>query len=71
MTPRYPNTRFTSGDFIADVFIEPSHAKAAFYIIQRVGSPEVIATARFASFPEAEQALKLKLEQLAGRAQGA
>jgi hypothetical protein len=60
--PRHPNTRLTLGDYIADVLISRTDDVCYHYIVQRIGSAEIIDMQKFGSFAEAEQAAKEALQ---------
>ena len=58
----HPNTRLTLGDYIADVLIGKDNHPCCHYILQRVGSAEIIDMQQFDTFAEAEQAAKQALQ---------
>ena len=60
---KHANTRLTLGNFIADVLISKTGEVSYCYIVQRVGSAEIIEMARFESFGEAETAAKESLQR--------
>ena len=66
-----PNTRLTSGDFIADLFIDSRQGTSIYHwIIQRVGSAEILRWGQEKSFADAESAARSCLATLAGQNRG-
>jgi len=59
---KHANTRLTLGNFLADVLISKTGEVSCHYVVQRVGSAEIIETARFHTFSEAELAAKDALQ---------
>jgi hypothetical protein len=59
----HPNTRLTLGEYIADVLISKNTALSFHYIVQRIGSAEIIDMQAFNSFDEAERAAKESLQE--------
>jgi hypothetical protein len=59
---RHPNTRLTLGDYIADVLISRTDELCYHYVVQRIGSAEIIDMQKFGSFAEAERAAKEALQ---------
>jgi hypothetical protein len=60
-----PNTRLTIGHYIADILVDPrSYATVYHWIIQRIGSAEIIAWSQERSFEEAERAARERLRNL-------
>jgi hypothetical protein len=60
-----PNTRLTMGNYIADILVDPrSYATVYHWIIQRIGSAEIIAWSQASSFEDAEQAAMEYLRNL-------
>ena len=61
----HSNTRLTLGEFIADVLIsKDTKDNCCYFVIQRIGSAEVVELARFDSFEKAEEAANQSLERL-------
>src|SRR5947199_9456066 len=60
---KHANTRLTLGNFIADVLIGKTGDVSYCYIVQRVGSAEIIEMGRHESFGEAETAAKEALQR--------
>jgi hypothetical protein len=62
------NTRIVCGAYLADIVID-SHTfpPICHWIVQRVGSPEILHCGQELSFEEAEAAAETYLKQLAGR----
>jgi hypothetical protein len=60
---KHANTRLTLGNFIADVLISKTGEVSCHYVVQRVGSAEIIETARFDTFSEAELVAKDALQR--------
>jgi hypothetical protein len=58
----HPNTRLTLGDYIADVLINRKDRLRYYYIVQRIGSAEIIDMLDFDSFNEALIAAKEALQ---------
>ena len=60
-----PNTRLTIGNYIADILVDPrSYATVYHWIIQRIGSAEIIAWSQESSFEDAEQVARERLRNL-------
>ena len=63
--PKPPNTRLTIGNYIADILVDPrSYATVYHWIIQRIGSAEIIAWSQESSFENAEEAARECLGKL-------
>jgi len=63
--PKPSNTRLTVGNYLADILIDPrSDATVYHWIIQRMGSAEIIAWSQESSFEAAEQAAREYLRNL-------
>lgn len=61
-----PNTRFTIGNYIADLLVDPrSYATVYHWIVQRIGSAEILPGARKAVSRDAKQAARACLRNLA------
>ena len=58
----HPSTRLTLGDFIADIVLSKGNRPCCHYMIQRVGSAEIIDMQQFDAFEEAERAAKEALQ---------
>ena len=64
--PTPPNTRLTIGNYIADILVDPrSYATVYHWIVQRIGSAEIIAWSQENSFEQAEEAARECLRKLA------
>jgi hypothetical protein len=67
--PKPPNTRLTIGNYVADILVDPrSYATVYHWIVQRIGSAEIIAWSQEKSFEEAEEAARECLRNLAQNA---
>ena len=66
--PEPSNTRLTLGDYIADVLLDTRlNAKIFHWIVQRVGSPEIVHWGQEHTFNEAKEAAQTLLERLNSR----
>lgn len=60
-----PNTRLAIGNYIADILVDPrSYATVYHWIVQRLGSAEIIAWSQENSFEDAEEAARECLRNL-------
>jgi hypothetical protein len=66
--PKPPNTRLNVGPFIADIFVDSrSNATVYHWIVQRIGSAEIIAWSQENSFEDAERRMSECLDGLMER----
>jgi hypothetical protein len=68
-TPAPPphERRLTLGDYTADIVISKREENCCYYVIQRLGSAEIIEMARFDHPEDAEAAAEAALERWNGR----
>ena len=60
-----PNTRLTAGNFIADVLVDSREPSVLFHwIVQRIGSAEILHWGQETTFAEAESAATAYLRAL-------
>ena len=63
--PEPSNTRLTVGDYIADVLLDiRSDQKICHWIVQKVGSPAIVAWGQEHTFSEAKAAAQYYLDNL-------
>ncbi len=63
-----PNTRLNVGPFIGDIFVDSrSYATVYHWIVQRIGSAEIIAWSQENSFEDAERCMRECLDGLMER----
>lgn len=66
--PKPPNTRLSVGPFIADIFVDSrSYATVYHWIVQRIGSAEIIAWSQENSFEDAERCMRECIDGLMER----
>lgn len=59
------NTRLTIGEYIADILLDTRfNAKVCHWIVQKLGSPEIVAWGQEYTFAEAKAAAQACLESL-------
>ena len=60
-----PNTRLRVGNHIADILVDSRHPSAVYHwIVQRIGSAEILQWGQESTFAEAEAAAKSYLSEL-------
>jgi len=65
-----PNTRLEIGDYIADILVDSRHPSSiCHWIVQRVGSAEILQWGQETTFAEAEAAASSYLHDLAKKSQ--
>lgn len=63
-----PNTRLEFGGYIADILVDRRHPSAIYHwIVQRVGSAEILQWGQETTFAEAEAAASGYLHELANK----
>ena len=62
-TPRPNERRLTLGDYTADIVISKREENCCYYVVQRVGSAEIIEMQRFDTPQDAEAAAQAALER--------
>jgi hypothetical protein len=62
------NTRLTLADYIADILLDTRHNEHIYHwIVQRVGSAEILQCGQEYSFEDAERSARICLETYVGR----
>ena len=65
----HKNTRISFGDYFADILQDPD-TKIGYWIVQRVGSADIVQWGQEPSFEEAEECAKQYLEDLMRKSLG-
>jgi len=66
--PKPPNTRLNVGPFIADIFLDSrNYATVYHWIVQRIGSAEIVAWSQENSFEDAERRMRECIDGLMER----